>query len=173
MQARPLFRDRRKFCQLADPLLQGRYPKRGLYQALAVAAMCLQEQAASRPLIGDVVTALSYLASHPYDPNAPTTKDSRTCPSTPRAKTHRRTTSVPDAQHAAASLMLNFPDLRKDTTRGAEFEQDRTEGSGSSSSSGRNDGLDVPQLLGVPNGKAYSEADSIQKSTVKVGGREK
>ncbi|CAN6206412.1 unnamed protein product [Urochloa humidicola] len=171
--ARPLFRDRRKFCQLADPLLQGRYPKRGLYQALAVAAMCLQEQAASRPLIGDVVTALSYLASHPYDPNAPTTKDSRTCPSTPRAKTHRRTTSVPDAQHAAESLMLNFPDLRKDTIRGGEFEQDHTEGSGSSSSSGRNDGLDVPQLLAAPNGKAYSEADSIQKSTVKVGAREK
>jgi hypothetical protein len=43
--------------------------------------------------------------------------------------------------------MLNFPDLRKDTIRGGEFEQDRTEGSGSSSSSGRNDGLDVPQLL--------------------------
>jgi len=118
-----------------------------LYQALAVAAMCLQEQAASRPLIGDVVTALSYLASHPYDPNAPSTKDSRTYPSTPRAKTHRRTTCVPDAQHAAESLMLNFPDLRKDTIRGGDFEQDRAEGSGSSSSSGRNDGLDVPQLL--------------------------
>ncbi|KAE8658279.1 RUB-activating enzyme family protein [Hibiscus syriacus] len=44
---------------------------RGLYQALAVAAMCLQEQAATRPLIGDVVTALTYLASETYDPNAP------------------------------------------------------------------------------------------------------
>uniref|UniRef100_A0A453ARI5 Protein kinase domain-containing protein n=1 Tax=Aegilops tauschii subsp. strangulata TaxID=200361 RepID=A0A453ARI5_AEGTS len=79
--ARPMFRDRRKFCQMADPLLQGRYPKRGLYQALAVAAMCLQEKAASRPLIGDIVTALSYLASQHYDP-----KSCRTCPSTPRAK---------------------------------------------------------------------------------------
>nr|GEV23641.1 hypothetical protein [Tanacetum cinerariifolium] len=39
---------------MADPLLQGRYPVRELYQALAVAAMCLQEQAATRPLIGDV-----------------------------------------------------------------------------------------------------------------------
>lgn len=42
---------------------------RGLYQALAVASMCIQEQAATRPLIGDVVTALSYLASQTYDPN--------------------------------------------------------------------------------------------------------
>lgn len=71
MQARPLFNDRRKFSKLADPRLQGRYPMRGLYQALAVASMCIQEQAATRPLIGDVVTALSYLANQSYDPNMP------------------------------------------------------------------------------------------------------
>lgn len=69
LQARPLFNDRRKFSKLADPQLQGRYPMRGLYQALAVASMCIQEQAAARPLIGDVVTALSYLANQAYEPN--------------------------------------------------------------------------------------------------------
>ncbi|CAI9093131.1 OLC1v1028552C1 [Oldenlandia corymbosa var. corymbosa] len=68
--ARPLFNDRRKFAKLADPRLQGQYPMRGLYQALAVASMCIQEQAAARPLIGDVVTALSYLANQAYDPTA-------------------------------------------------------------------------------------------------------
>ncbi|XP_022777050.1 serine/threonine-protein kinase PBS1 isoform X1 [Durio zibethinus] len=67
--ASPLFNDRRKFSKLADPRLRGRYPMRGLYQALAVASMCIQEQAATRPLIGDVVTALSYLANQAYDPN--------------------------------------------------------------------------------------------------------
>lgn len=77
LQARPLFKDRRKFPKMADPLLQGRYPMRGLYQALAVAAMCLQEQAATRPLIGDVVTALTYLASQTYDPNANSSGSSR------------------------------------------------------------------------------------------------
>ncbi|KAF8395608.1 hypothetical protein HHK36_019558 [Tetracentron sinense] len=41
--ARPLFKDRRKFSQMADLMLQGQYPVRGLYQLLAVAAMCLQE----------------------------------------------------------------------------------------------------------------------------------
>lgn len=65
--ARPLFNDRRKFAKLADPRLEGQYPMRGLYQALAVASMCIQEQAAARPLIGDVVTALSYLANQGYD----------------------------------------------------------------------------------------------------------
>nr|ACL18058.1 STK [Aegilops speltoides] len=68
--ARPLFNDRRKLPKMADPGLQGRYPMRGLYQALAVASMCIQSEAASRPLIADVVTALSYLASQIYDPNA-------------------------------------------------------------------------------------------------------
>ncbi|XP_052188123.1 serine/threonine-protein kinase PBS1-like isoform X2 [Diospyros lotus] len=67
--ARPLFNDRRKFAKLADPRLHGQYPMRGLYQALAVASMCIQEQAAARPLIVDVVTALSYLVNQAYDSN--------------------------------------------------------------------------------------------------------
>jgi hypothetical protein len=66
-KARPLFKDRKKFPQMADPMLQGKYPMRGLYQALAVAAMCLQEQGETRPLIADVVTALKYLSSQAYD----------------------------------------------------------------------------------------------------------
>ncbi|XP_020246444.1 serine/threonine-protein kinase PBS1-like isoform X2 [Asparagus officinalis] len=65
--ARPMFNDRRKLSKLADSNLQGRYPTRGLYQALAVASMCIQEEAATRPLIADVVTALSYLATQSYD----------------------------------------------------------------------------------------------------------
>ncbi|XP_027352738.1 probable serine/threonine-protein kinase PBL7 [Abrus precatorius] len=81
--ARPLFKDRRKFSQMADPMLQGQYPPRGLYQALAVAAMCVQEQANMRPVIADVVTALSYLASQRYDPNMQTVQSSRLVPGTP------------------------------------------------------------------------------------------
>nr|GMC55807.1 serine/threonine-protein kinase CDL1-like [Ipomoea batatas] len=64
--ARPLFKDRRKFSHMADPTLQGQYPMRGMYQALAVAAMCVHEQPNMRPLIADVVTALNYLASQKY-----------------------------------------------------------------------------------------------------------
>ncbi|CAN1318703.1 Probable serine/threonine-protein kinase PBL23 [Linum perenne] len=60
--ATPLLKDRNKFDLLADPLLGGNYPQKGLHQALAVAAMCLQEEAAIRPLMSDVVTALEYLA---------------------------------------------------------------------------------------------------------------
>nr|GMC50140.1 Concanavalin A-like lectin/glucanase, subgroup [Ipomoea batatas]GMC52038.1 Concanavalin A-like lectin/glucanase, subgroup [Ipomoea batatas]GMC54733.1 Concanavalin A-like lectin/glucanase, subgroup [Ipomoea batatas] len=66
VEARPLFKDRRKFSHMADPTLQGQYPMRGMYQALAVAAMCVHEQPNMRPLIADVVTALNYLASQKY-----------------------------------------------------------------------------------------------------------
>ncbi|KAK7276810.1 hypothetical protein RIF29_17956 [Crotalaria pallida] len=62
--AQSLLKDRRKFRLMADPLLEGKYPKKGFNQALAVAAACLQEEADSRPLISDVVTALDVLAKN-------------------------------------------------------------------------------------------------------------
>ncbi|KAH1120533.1 hypothetical protein J1N35_003693 [Gossypium stocksii] len=117
--ARPLFKDRRKFPKMADPLLQGRYPMRGLYQALAVAAMCLQEQAATRPLIGDVVTALAYLASQTYDPNAPGNPSNRVGPSNPRLKDDRNMADGLDSpegrgwHHGSPSTHRNSPDYRK------------------------------------------------------------
>ena len=86
MQARPLFNDRRKFSQIADPTLQGRYPARGLYQALAVAAMCVQEQPHMRPLIGDVVTALTYLASQKYNPEIQGVQSFHLAASSPRVR---------------------------------------------------------------------------------------
>ncbi|PNX76916.1 serine/threonine-protein kinase PBS1-like protein, partial [Trifolium pratense] len=62
--ALPLLKNKRKYTTLADPLLKGNYPMRGLYQALAIASMCLLDDATARPLIGDVVTALGVLAMH-------------------------------------------------------------------------------------------------------------
>uniref|UniRef100_A0A0D9XH44 Glucomannan synthase n=1 Tax=Leersia perrieri TaxID=77586 RepID=A0A0D9XH44_9ORYZ len=59
--AAPRFKDKKRFAEMADPLLHGAYPTKGLYQALAIAAMCLQEDASMRPAISDVVTALEYL----------------------------------------------------------------------------------------------------------------
>lgn len=148
--ARPLFKDRRKFPKMADPLLKGRYPVRGLYQALAVAAMCLQEQAATRPLIGDVVTALTYLASQTYDPSTPMNQSSsRGGSSTPRTLEERRSQGnsldSPDRRGAmlgSPSKQKNSPDIRKrghtrELSTGAE--SIRSEAGGGS---GRKWGLD-------------------------------
>lgn len=109
---------------------------RGLYQALAVAAMCLQEQAATRPFIGDVVTALSYLASQTYDPNAPV-QHNRSNSSTPRASR-----GGSSDQRRLRSPNHNSPDLRRreaTTTSKYEYEVSRTN---SGSGSGRRSGLD-------------------------------
>ncbi|XP_012064924.1 probable serine/threonine-protein kinase PBL5 [Jatropha curcas] len=88
--ARPMFKDRRNFSRMVDPLLQGQYPMRGLYQALAISAMCVQEQPNLRPAITDVVMALNYLASQKYEPvtsppvqgshNVPPVQDSHNVP---------------------------------------------------------------------------------------------
>ncbi|KAF9621021.1 hypothetical protein IFM89_015843 [Coptis chinensis] len=130
--ARPLFKDRRKFPKMADPLLQGRYPMRGLYQALAVAAMCLQEQAATRPLIGDVVTALTYLASQTYDPNAAAAQNNKVGPSTPRSKDGHKSSFgsgsnyqdevVSGGRRGSQSPHQDSPNFRhKDLVRGVSF----------------------------------------------------
>ncbi|XP_059628235.1 serine/threonine-protein kinase PBL27-like isoform X2 [Cornus florida] len=84
--ARPLFKDRRKFSQMADPALQGQYPMRGLYQALAVAAVCVQEEPTMRPLIADVVTALTFLASQKYDPETQPIQSACSCSSATRTR---------------------------------------------------------------------------------------
>lgn len=72
-QSRPLLKDQKKFLDLVDPLLQGRYPRRCLNYAVAVTAMCLNEEANFRPLIHDIVVALDYLESqsqiHPVSRN--------------------------------------------------------------------------------------------------------
>ncbi|CAN6469396.1 unnamed protein product [Victoria cruziana] len=152
--ARPLFKDRRKFPKMADPLLQGRYPMRGLYQALAVAAMCLQEQAATRPLIGDVVTALSYLASQTYDPNAVPARSSRGGPLTPRARDERKNmmsaTDSPGSRYSFQSSYQNSPDFQlRDFSRGVGCnpEAAKAESGGGSGRRWDLDGLDKPDSL--------------------------
>ncbi|XP_021900184.1 probable serine/threonine-protein kinase PBL24 [Carica papaya] len=60
--AQPIFRDPKRFPDMADPLLHRKFPERDLNQAVAIAAMCLQDEATARPLISDVVTALSFLS---------------------------------------------------------------------------------------------------------------
>ncbi|GLT36448.1 hypothetical protein SLA2020_108230 [Shorea laevis] len=60
--ATPIFKDPKKYPDMADPFLNKRFPERGLNQAVAIAAMCLQEESAVRPFMSDVVTVLSFLA---------------------------------------------------------------------------------------------------------------
>ncbi|XP_009390872.2 probable serine/threonine-protein kinase PBL21 isoform X2 [Musa acuminata AAA Group] len=89
--SRPFLSDRRKFHQLADPFLQGRYPPRPFHQLVVIASMCLQEQPHVRPIIADVVVALNHVASQPYTP-AP---DSKIMSSPPPPSPSGRVTGTP------------------------------------------------------------------------------
>ncbi|KAI4365747.1 hypothetical protein MLD38_021708 [Melastoma candidum] len=60
--AEPVFRVPKKFGELADPLLKSNYPVRCLNQVVAIAATCLNEEPSMRPMISDIVTALSFLS---------------------------------------------------------------------------------------------------------------
>ncbi|CAN1271514.1 Receptor-like kinase LIP2 [Linum perenne] len=65
--AQPIFRDPKRFPDMADPLLRRRFPEKDLNQLVAIAAMCLQEEPGSRPLMSDVVMTLSFLSTDPLD----------------------------------------------------------------------------------------------------------
>ncbi|CAH8259079.1 unnamed protein product [Arabidopsis lyrata] len=69
--AQPIFRDPKKYPDMADPVLNNKFSERGLNQAVAIASMCVQEEAAARPLISDVMVALSFL-SMPTEDGIPT-----------------------------------------------------------------------------------------------------
>ncbi|KAL6967414.1 putative serine/threonine-protein kinase pbl5, variant 2 [Sarracenia purpurea var. burkii] len=101
--ARPQFKDRRKFPHMADPALEGQYPMRGLYQALAIAAMCVQEQPNMRPLIADIVTALQYLASQRFDPQTHSAQSG-----TRRAGSSLRMKKDSEQDSDAGSVVPNF-----------------------------------------------------------------
>ena len=71
-QAQPIFRDPKRYPDMADPVLENKFSERGLNQAVAIASMCVQEEASARPLISDVMVALSFL-SMPTEDGIPTT----------------------------------------------------------------------------------------------------
>lgn len=62
-QAEPIFKKPSRYTELADPLLEGDFPSKSLNQAVAVAAMCVHSDAAARPFMSDVVSALSFLGA--------------------------------------------------------------------------------------------------------------
>ncbi|XP_042512331.1 probable serine/threonine-protein kinase PBL21 [Macadamia integrifolia] len=96
--SRPYFKDRRKFVQLVDPLLQGRFPVRCLHHLIAITVMCLQEQPNFRPLMGDVVVALEYLASQPYKSETYSSWKCSPSPSSPSERDKSKIFQDPDAR---------------------------------------------------------------------------
>lgn len=51
--------------RLADPLLNGCFPKRSLYQLAEVITLCLREQPHMRPSMSDLTLALEHVVAQP------------------------------------------------------------------------------------------------------------
>lgn len=148
---------------MADPLLQGRYPMRGLYQALAVAAMCLQEQAATRPLIGDVVTALSYLASQTYDPGVQPQGSLRFAPATPSGEKREKEKKVPPGSNTTEERMVKEQKVGKVAVQSPDLRVKR----GGARARVANGVLEESQ--GSESGKVRESEDSVRREE---GGRD-
>ncbi|XP_058072552.1 probable serine/threonine-protein kinase PBL23 [Magnolia sinica] len=120
--AQPLFKDRRKFTQMVDPLLGENYPIKALYQALAVAAMCLQEEASTRPLISDVVTALEYLALKDGDPEG----SSKNLNAQSLSSSHRKSLRNPsrDLKEDDGTQSQSESDVKTNSPHGDEERED-------------------------------------------------
>ncbi|KAL6501204.1 hypothetical protein OROHE_025067 [Orobanche hederae] len=69
--AQPIFRDPKRFPDMADPLLRKQFSINSLNQVVGIASMCLQEEPSVRPLITDIVATLSFLATAPPDEPIP------------------------------------------------------------------------------------------------------
>lgn len=62
--AHNILKDPKKFPELADRSLQGDFPGISFKQAVAVAAMCVQDEEITRPTMSDVVSAIMYLSTN-------------------------------------------------------------------------------------------------------------
>ncbi|KAL2895212.1 putative serine/threonine-protein kinase PBL21 [Bienertia sinuspersici] len=83
----PYLKDRRKYIELVDPRLRGKFSNRSARHFIAISAMCLNEEPSQRPSISDIVVALDFLANEcQSSPSASSTGQStpsRLSPSTP------------------------------------------------------------------------------------------
>ncbi|KAK4406107.1 Receptor-like serine/threonine-protein kinase ALE2 [Sesamum angolense] len=56
--ARPILRDKDRLEELADPRLEGKYPKEDFFRVCTIAAACVAPEASQRPTMGEVVQSL-------------------------------------------------------------------------------------------------------------------
>ncbi|GAB4830203.1 Probable serine/threonine-protein kinase pbl26 [Ancistrocladus abbreviatus] len=107
--AQSFFREPKRYPDLADPLLAGDFPVKGLNQAVAIASMCLQEQETARPLMTDVVTALGFLSTGPEDGSASSFPSEASPPHSDQMMGtnihHPDEDSIEDRQQAVAEAM--------------------------------------------------------------------
>ncbi|KAI4302015.1 hypothetical protein L6164_035238 [Bauhinia variegata] len=167
--AQPIFRDPKKFPDMADPLLNKNFPEKDLNQAVAIAAMCLQEEAAARPLISDIVTALSFLSVVPPEvipsslpPPASSSQESVTTEeNAPAKKMHSKSNRKSSKRSRNGSSQRSSPSSSEDgSVSSSRRKSGRIKGSRKSSSKALS-----------RNSSSGSEDDKSRKSSRKYSGK--
>ncbi|CAA0840007.1 Protein kinase superfamily protein [Striga hermonthica] len=71
--ARPILREKDRLEELADPRLDGKYPKEDFFRVCTIAAACVAPDANQRPTMGEVVQSLKMVQriTEYQDPNVP------------------------------------------------------------------------------------------------------
>ncbi|KAG5075790.1 hypothetical protein AAZX31_20G206600 [Glycine max] len=177
--ATPLFRDPKRYPDMADPLLNKNFPEKDLNQVVAIASMCLQEEAEARPLISDVVNALSFLSAPP-PPAAPVPKKSDVAESERESESESgseaisskgsRRSSVDESQHDSDSHLppaVSSKPSRKSSTRSSKGALSSESGDEVSVSSSSKSSRKSHGDLSHKSSKKSSVKDLSQKSSKK------
>lgn len=88
---------------MADPLLKREFPERNLNQAVGIAAMCLQDEPSVRPLIGDLVSLLSFLSVAPPEEPIPPSLSTPNPPSEARSCSDGSDSEDGDSEYMSGS----------------------------------------------------------------------
>ncbi|CAH8271290.1 unnamed protein product [Arabidopsis lyrata] len=122
--AQPIFREPKRYPDMADPLMRKNFSERGLNQAVAITSMCLQEEPTARPLISDVMVALSFLSMSTED-GIPTT--------VPILSFRDKSMSIALSRHGSCSvtpfcLSRKDEDKKSSSSSDSEDEEEEKEG---------------------------------------------
>ncbi|XP_010453809.1 PREDICTED: receptor-like kinase LIP1 [Camelina sativa] len=117
--AQPIFRDPKRYPDMADPLMKKNFSERGLNQAVAITSMCLQEEPTARPLISDVTVALSFLSMSTED-GIPTT--------IPMSSFRDKSMSIALSRHGSCSVTpFSLPRKEEDDNSSSSSESEDEE----------------------------------------------
>ncbi|KAI3751571.1 hypothetical protein L2E82_22661 [Cichorium intybus] len=166
--AQPYFREPKRFPEMADPQLQGAFPERSLNQAIGVAAMCVQEEPSVRPLISDVVAALSFLTIAPPLPKtapAPAPNPTPTSNNDPHEEpTSSSSSREKEHEHEAASSQNDGIEEISYSDSEEEYEQNAI-GNNNNNTEYDEDGDDSWSSESLYNEDDYGEDESQQEET--------
>lgn len=90
---------------MADPHLRGQFPKSMLKKVIELAFMCLREDAKSRPTMLEVIPAMDFITSRPYNHDEAKMEDTRDSADNSPKETTRMLNKDLNRERAVAEAM--------------------------------------------------------------------